>query len=302
MAKLNVFLFLGLLAISGTAWGSYDCEKFLDIAGGSAADLQMEIQTARYSLTDVPRLAAEHPFSVMDGNNRALAIILFGGTREVANPVSPTGRVNFYPIFSGGTRLSDGRMIVGHLEAIHDLVEMTKARGHRLPLLLGPAGSGKSEFITIMGRVAEKLTSRHPDFYVFRHIWKDLGQIAGLKGQLISLAGEDPVVPCPLNDSPLVLLPAQNQEAALAAAQPRVKEMVGSKADPLREPCPVCAYIRGEVLRHYVMEKSKSLKPNERTSLEALRNQQRRGKSLSGDESKELAALMKKGELTEDEI
>ncbi len=305
MRKMNVRLFLslllGLFAISSTTWSSYDCEKFLD-AGGSAADLQAEIQTARYDLTEVPRLSVEHPFSVMDANSRALAIILFGGVQQVANPTSPTGRVNFYPIFSGGTRLSNGRLIVGQLEAIHDLVEMTKARGHRLPLLLGPAGSGKSELIMIMGQLAEKLTSRHPDFYVFRYTWKDLSKIAGLKGQLISLAGEDPVIPCPLNDSPLVLLSTQQQDADLASSQPRIKEMVGSQADPLREPCPVCSYIRGEVLRHYGMEKLKSLKSEQKERLETLKNKHRRGQTLSKEEDKALKDLMQQGELTGDEI
>lgn len=304
---MKILFFLGIFFLNGVSlWAVHPCEGWMDNTDG--VDIQAEIKTEMHTLLEVVDLDPEqnlmvaHPFSVLDAASRFIAVAQFGGVQEVADPSSPMGRVNYYPIFSAGTRLTDGRAIVGHWRSIHQLVEMIKSRGDRIPLLVGPRGTGKTEFSEILGTALERLTSRHPDFYVYRHTWRGLGAIDSLRDVLAKSGNQDGVIPCPINDSPLAILPEGHQKVVLTLAAENVGRIVGGLANPMTRPCHVCAYVRGEILGHFGRAKLASLKDTDRRRLDFLRNKSRRGVKLSEVEGKEWTDLRNKGELSDDEI
>lgn len=99
--------------------------------------------------------------------------------------------------------------------AIHDFVNKVKsgARGlgpeKRIKLLLGPVGSGKSEFDKLMRKYFEDYTLRDAGkMYTFR--WVNLTDVIGDQDPA------DDAVRSPMNQDPLVLLPQEQREDILA--------------------------------------------------------------------------------------
>ncbi|MFB6188476.1 MAG: serine protein kinase PrkA, partial [Halapricum sp.] len=99
-------------------------------------------------------------------------------------------------------------------ESIHEFVNKVKsgARGlgpqKRIKLLLGPVGSGKSDFDRQVRRYFEDYTRREEGrMYTFR--WTNLGDV---------IPDQDPAddtVRSPMNQDPLVLIPEQQREGIL---------------------------------------------------------------------------------------
>ena len=99
-------------------------------------------------------------------------------------------------------------------EAIHEFVNKVKsgARGlgpeKRIKLLLGPVGSGKSDFDRQIRRYFENYTARDAGrMYTFR--WTNLRDV--LRDQ----DPEDDVVRSPMNQDPLVLLPVEQRQRVI---------------------------------------------------------------------------------------
>ncbi|EMA38624.1 PrkA family serine protein kinase [Halococcus hamelinensis] len=119
---------------------------------------------------------------------------------------------------SGGENTFFGREI--H-ESIHEFVNKAKsgARGlgpeRRIKLLLGPVGSGKSDFDRQVRRYFEDYTLREEGrMYTFR--WTNLCDV---------IADQDPaddVVRSPMNQDPLVLLPLDQRNRVVAELNERI--------------------------------------------------------------------------------
>ncbi|PSQ43096.1 serine protein kinase PrkA, partial [Halobacteriales archaeon QS_9_68_42] len=99
-------------------------------------------------------------------------------------------------------------------EAIHEFINKVKsgARGlgpeKRIKLLLGPVGSGKSDFDRQVRRYYEDYTTRQDGrMYTFR--W------TGLCDVLVDQDPADDVVRSPMNQDPIVLLPDEQRESVL---------------------------------------------------------------------------------------
>ncbi|OGQ14870.1 MAG: hypothetical protein A3B70_08410 [Deltaproteobacteria bacterium RIFCSPHIGHO2_02_FULL_40_11] len=285
--------------------GLDDCEHIFDASKNNVVDLQLEIEKEAYDLKALldPKhsLAVSHPLMVMNAAQRILSLIYFGGMKEVAYPLSPDGKVRMYPVFSQGSRLTDGRLIIGQLAEIDELMEVIKTNGYKLPLLLGPHGTGKSEILEILALLAKNLTTLHPDFYMYDFGWQNLSTIPALQAELLKIGDHENVRMCPMHDSPFTLLPKDVQEGVLTQAQERVLALSGQSPAPVREPCVQCQYIRGKVLQHYATEKLGKLKPEDREILKRLKGLAR-FQTLSSEDQTLLSKLQKKGELSSEEI
>ncbi|WP_254841222.1 PrkA family serine protein kinase [Natronomonas marina] len=118
----------------------------------------------------------------------------------------------------GGENTFYGRVI--H-EAIHEFINKVKsgARGlgpeKRIKLLLGPVGSGKSDFDRQIRRYYEDYTTRQEGrMYTFR--W------TGLCDVLVDQDPADDVVRSPMNQDPIVLLPEKQREGVLEDVNERL--------------------------------------------------------------------------------
>jgi serine protein kinase len=106
-------------------------------------------------------------------------------------------------------------------ESIHEFVNKVKsgARGlgpeRRIKLLLGPVGSGKSDFDRQVRKYFEDYTTREEGrMYTFR--WTNLGDV---------IADQDPadnVVRSPMNQDPLVLLPLEQRKQVIEELNERL--------------------------------------------------------------------------------
>ncbi len=100
-------------------------------------------------------------------------------------------------------------------EAIHEFVNKVKSGSRRLgpekriKLLLGPVGSGKSEFDRQVRRYFEDYTTREEGrMYTYR--WTNLCDVIGDQDPM------DDVVRSPMNQDPLVLLPEEERQAVIS--------------------------------------------------------------------------------------
>jgi predicted Ser/Thr protein kinase len=216
-------------------------------------------------------LAVLHPSIVMNSWARVVSWVHHITPVEIPDPVYGASTVRFFPVFSGGLDIAGGKMVVGQVHQIADLVSYFEAgaRGDgaasKMPLFTGPAGTGKSEFLTIMRSLAAYLTSSVPDYYTYTYQWKNLGQITALKPYLTG-AGIDLPRMDPLKTSPFALLPAEIQAKVLGLARDRAVKI--AKVDPIPQGTldPQSQRIYDAVLDHYL----KGRAPSSREVLEIL--------------------------------
>lgn len=207
-------------------------------------------------------LAVKAPMTVMNSAQRMLSMILSQGEKTVFVPTTGE-RVAVYPFFSGGSTLTNGRMIVGNETAIDQFVSniRAQARGDRsgstIPLFVGSHGTGKSEFLTILGAGADELT-RQPNskYAVYTYEWHGLEAIPSLLPYLTatSSGGKSTYsnIPAPLGDSPFTLFPKEVQDLILKQAAPVASSLIeGDSPKPIRQPDPVSQFIRTQIIQHY---------------------------------------------------
>ncbi len=147
--------------------------------------------------------------------------------------------------------LHDGENVFfgrGIHEAIHEFVNKVKsgARGlgpeKRIKLLLGPVGSGKSHFDWLVRRYFEAYT-REPAGRMYTFRWVDLRSV---------IDDQDPaddVVRSPMNQDPLVLLPAVQRQAVLDDLNERLDAPYTLRND--QHPDPASEFYLNELLAHY---------------------------------------------------
>jgi len=146
---------------------------------------------------------------------------------------------------AGGENTFYGRVI--H-EAIHEFVNKVKsgARGlgpeRRILLLLGPVGSGKSDFDSQVRRYYEDYTSRDEGrMYTFR--WTNLCDV---------IRDQDPaddVVQSPMNQDPIVLLPERQREGVIAEINERLDAPYTIRNEQALDPA--SEFYMDRLLAHY---------------------------------------------------
>jgi serine protein kinase len=133
-------------------------------------------------------------------------------------------------------------------EAIHEFVNKVKsgARGlgpeKRIKLLLGPVGSGKSDFDRQVRRYYEDYTTREEGrMYTFR--WTGLCDV---------LRDQDPgdnVVRSPMNQDPVVLLPVEQRESVIEDLNERLEAPYTVRNEQALDPA--SEFYMDKLLEHY---------------------------------------------------
>jgi predicted Ser/Thr protein kinase len=214
-------------------------------------------------------LAYLHPSIAMNAPQRIASWIHYAGVNSIPDPEYGNGNVNFYRAFSGGIPEAGGKMINGQFEAIQTFVDyvFAAARGDgsasKMLLLVGPAGTGKTYFLGILSNIAEALTATSPDHFVYSYEWKNLSNFPELYPVLNIQHQEDGSkfehpFPCPLNESPLNLIPESYASEIVKLVTDRVIKLAKVKPAPRRYHCPHCHEIRTTILKTYMKEKGLS--------------------------------------------
>ena len=206
-------------------------------------------------------LAVQHPSIVMNAYQRAKAWVLSEPVSRIPNPLYRAGEVNVFSIFSKGSANANRKRIIGMYPQIQTLVDYiyAGAKGDgsvsKMPLYAGPAGTGKSEFLSILSLIATNLSLNSPDHYLYTYEWTGLEKVPELHYILNYTMIDHKKVydarPNPMKQSPFGLLPREVQDKVLALARTRVIDLVGVEPAPPRELNPQDEKIKNLLLAHY---------------------------------------------------
>jgi predicted Ser/Thr protein kinase len=228
-----------------------------------------EHQLVEYLYQDTNKnLAISSPLDLMNAYQVAASLIRYGKAHRIPNPEYGGGNVNHYTVFSDGIPEAGGKKIIEQYDAIQALVDYiyAGARGDgsakKMLTYKGPAGTGKTEFLLILGKVLENLTANNPEYVMHTYEWKNLREIPELY-PILNLQSDgangqfEHPFRCPLNHSPFVLLPEQYQNEVLKMAGDHATKLAGANASPNRKPCPQCHKIRESLLKHAMKKLNK---------------------------------------------
>ena len=156
------------------------------------------------SFQDYLNMVQENPLLVRTAHQRVYDMVLSYGVEEIE---VDKAKVPHYPFFSDP--IEEGKDGIFGLErSLHDLMAMLKAAAHgygperRVLLLHGPVGSSKSTIVRLLKKGLEAY-SRTDDGALYTFSW--------------DIDGE--VVPSPMNEEPLLLLPEEVRSKVLADLQ-----------------------------------------------------------------------------------
>ncbi|MBP7845116.1 MAG: sigma 54-interacting transcriptional regulator [Proteobacteria bacterium] len=216
--------------------------------------------TEEHSLLDIinnPQFFVDHPTTVMNAHQKLLSWIYSQPFYDL--PDYPGNQaMEIFPALSHPLAANHGRMIVGNYEEIQSFVDFLRAGASgsgstsKMLLYVGPAGTGKSEFINVLSRVGAWATTQSPEFFEYTFEWTGLDQIDALK-----YIGRKTLT-TPLQESPFVLLPDSMQEKVLALATSKVQGLIGFDPKPIiKKPNPQSQFVRESILAQYSRQRGK---------------------------------------------
>ncbi len=160
------------------------------------------------SFQDYLNLLQDNPMAVRTAHQRLYDMVLSHGQEEIEVDKEKVPRYRFF-----SDVIEDGKDGVFGLErSLHNLMAMFKAAAHgfgperRVLLLHGPVGSSKSTIVRLLKKGLEAY-SRTPEGVLYTFDWKIDGQ----------------VIPSPMNEEPLLLLPREVRQKVLASLQKKVR-------------------------------------------------------------------------------
>lgn len=240
---------------------------------------EVQISAESHRLSDLvtkdvtKNLVHQHPSIVLNAAQKVASWILVKPPKRIVDPEYRDGEVDFYPVFSAGVAETNGKRLTGQYKPIQKFADwiLAASKGNgvedKMLLFRGPAGTGKSFFLGILSTLAENLTSKNPDFFVYSYEWKGLTEFAALKDFFNSYQDSDGKVkmypyPCPLNESPYNLLPEAYATRILNQVKEKARKIAHANPTPRRLRCSQCEVIRNHILADYMKQHNlKTLTP-----------------------------------------
>jgi len=178
------------LCVFASSVRSEDCAPNLGkllFSGKKPADLERLVE--RFNLMDLvsadpqQNLAIRFPTMLMSSAQMVYAVFNRIEPYRIPDPVFGIGQITIFPVFEGSSALSRGRMIVGSMDAKMEVVEsaMLSAGGdgsqQKIPVLVGPSGTGKSEFVEVFRLAVQDIVQQDPIFKKITFQWVGLKNI-----------------------------------------------------------------------------------------------------------------------------
>ena len=262
------------------------CPKLLVADDEGITDLDFAITTEEHALEEMlhadpaTNLAVKHPSLVMDAFQRAKAWALFKTPRYISDPLYTGEPIRLFPVFSEGIKEVGGRRIIGQYSQIETFGSYLYSGSSldrssvRMPTFYGPPGTAKTEFMKLLIALSKHLQTNEQTYFNYSYEWVDLLKIPKLTPFVNSYSVDDKgnqtldgyvfPIPCPLGDSPFVLLPPSLQDKVTALANDKVVSMIEDAPHPWKPLCPHCHFIREAVLEHHAkISGKKQFSPSE---------------------------------------
>jgi serine protein kinase len=185
------------------------------------------------SFEDYLHIVQEHPEVARNAWQRLYDMIESYGTEEYTEFRKHIIRHRFFddPIGKGVDAIYG---IDVHLQRMMNVLKAA-AHGygtqHRVLLLHGPVGSSKSTVVRLMKKGLEAYSQR-PEGALYTYSWVN---------------ADGTVLPCPMNEDPLRLLPPEVRPAILATLNKENRTPYPIQLDG--DPCPVCRFMYREIMR-----------------------------------------------------
>lgn len=186
------------------------------------------------SFKDYLRLIEENPLVIRSAHQRVYDMVLSHGVKEIERDKEKITQFSFF-----ADTIDSGKDALFGLERpLSQLMNVFKAAAHgfgperRVLLLHGPVGSSKSTIVRLLKKGLEAY-SRQPDGALYTFGWK-------IDGQLI---------PSPMNEEPLLLIPPEARAPLLDALRRRVRTSYNLRLE--LDLCPVSRYYYDMLLRDY---------------------------------------------------
>ncbi|MBI4125835.1 MAG: serine protein kinase, partial [Deltaproteobacteria bacterium] len=113
----------------------------------------------------------------------------------------------------------------------------------RIILLHGPVGGAKSTIVRLMKKGLERY-SRTPEGALYSFSW-----VRGNLEDKLHIFGKQEIIPCPMHEEPLNLVPKEPRQKILDAINEEIQEV--DQIYLPHELCPACRFIYRELLNHY---------------------------------------------------
>ncbi len=186
------------------------------------------------SFQDYLKLVEENPLIIRTAHQRLYDMILSYGVEEIERDKVKLTRYHFFsdPVDDG----ADG--LFGLEQPLMNLVSVFKSAAHgfgperRVLLLHGPVGSAKSTIARLLKKGLESY-SRTPEGALYTFSWKVDGEL----------------VPSPMNEEPLLLVPPVARQKMLDALNRKLRASYQLRLD--LDLSPVSRYYQDELLKRY---------------------------------------------------
>lgn len=239
---------------------------------------------AQYKLEDFfqddpeKNLAYIHPSTVMKAEQKFYRLLNLVPPREILDPEYRVKKMKMYPVLYGEHPATSDIMMASKYSEVATIVNSIAAnamgaRDGKSVLLLGPAGTGKTEIFKILNRILDYQLKKDPEFYEYSFEWIGLDQIPGTKPLLPKMAGEyiDDIYKDQLSDSPFVLLREDMQEEVLRKMENAISQKIRFPLIAWKKPSYQAAAIMDAVFKFYFPEiKNREIEISDLTKEEYL--------------------------------
>lgn len=219
-----------------------------------------------YTLKDLfkqgpDNMIAKHPSIIMGAYQRVYSWMKVMPIERAIDPNLGGVMSNYYPLLSSPNEYNNGRYIVWQRPAVKVFMDYLEAgsRGDRavkVPIFVGPAGTGKTAFLDVVTAVGNNLTSKMEDYYMYTFEYVNLKDIPSLAPALLihetadGKTYEQPYA-LPTYESPYVILPEAYQKYAVDLGRKKAIELTGHEPRPFKYGLPPTIKIRDEILAYY---------------------------------------------------
>lgn len=217
-----------------------DAQKLFDLINSKELGKEFVDLNWQGSFRDYLSVLVESPEVARTAFQRVYDMIMTYGSKNYIEYKKEITHFNFFD-----DPLDNGKDAIFGLDVhLHKLVNVFKAAAQRygpekrVILLHGPVGSSKSTIARLLKKGLEKY-SRTPEGALYTYTWQNLAEILDM---------ED-VMPCPVHEEPLHLIPFEQREAVLS--QLNQNRDRGRSVYIEGDTCPACRFVYRALMKHY---------------------------------------------------
>ncbi len=217
-----------------------DAQRLMDLVNSREFGKEFADLNWTGSFRDYLNQVVERPEVARTSFQRMYDMIMSYGTKSYIEYKKEITHYNFFddPIENGRDAIYGLDVHLQKIVLVFKAAAQRYGPEKRVLLLHGPVGSSKSTIARLLKKGLERY-SRLPTGALYTYLWKNLGEILDM---------ED-VMPCPVHEEPLHLIPLERRPEVLSALNHNRdrSRQVYIEGDT----CPACRYVYRALMEHY---------------------------------------------------